>query len=428
MSGDSKKPVLTKEILINMVVSELISQTREKYKLRVYSPARGLKIPILIKADKTVEILEENEFLQVLKIRAKKIYSSASETFRKADMLSLTYDTAKQLMKTILIHSDMQLKEEIKTFAFKSEDVMTFCRIPFDISHEVQPCPKWDRLLDNFSNILALKIWVGSLFVWDSDRSQYVWVYGKGGNGKSTMARVISSILGHFVRFEQVPPKEDKYWTFGLLGKRLVVLDDCNNYGFVKTGLFKSLTGSSKVRVEQKFGNPYDTDIDCKFLFTSNEMPMVSSEIADQRRLIFCAAKNNEAFEFDANFIKDLEIELPNFISNCVLLYNEHCSDGRPIPVDQTEALELGGIYNEEIEAWVETNFEYDADSWVEISKFRIEMMNHKTKLNDRRVYAFLEQQGVTRTTRRIGNRVTKIVSGLRQKVVHFYSSNSHQK
>lgn len=419
MNEGTKKPTLTKEAMINNVVGELLAQTKEKYKIRVYSPTRGLKIPIMIKSDKTVEILEENDFLQVLKIRAKKLYESASITYKKADMLLLAYDTAKQLMKTILIHQDMQLKEEIKTFAFKSEDCLTFCRIPFDVSHETMPCPKWDRLLDNFSNIQALKIWIGSLFVWDSDRSQYVWIYGKGGNGKSTLARVISSILGHFVRFEQVPSRDDKYWTFGLLGKRLIVLDDCNNYGFIKTGLFKSLTGSSKVRVEQKFGHPYDTDIDCKFLFTSNEKPMVSNEIADQRRLIFCAAKNNETFDFDANFINDLKQELPNFISNCVLLYNEHCLDGRPIPVDQAEALELGEIYNEEIEAWIDTNFEYDPTSWIEVSKFRSELKF--TKLNDRRVYAFLEQKNVTRKLKKVNGVVFKAIFGLRQKVVHFY-------
>lgn len=415
-----KKEALKIEQLINMCISDLtLSKDKELY--RVAALDDGLRLPVKV-VGKNLEILNENDAMIFLKNRCHELEKIAQERFKGTHLVYLTAKTAKTILDSTLLNSRLQIKEKIKTFAFLSDDSYTFCRIPFDLTPEPQSTPNWDKFLENFSNNKAMQMWIGSLFVLDSDRSQYLWLYGRGANGKSTFAKVISNVLGNFARYEQVPGKsEERYWSYGLLGKRLIVIDDCNQYGFVKTGLFKTATGSGKCRVEAKFCPSRDAELTCKFLFTSNEKPMVSDELADQRRLIFCSALNADKFEWDPEFVARLEAELPSFVSNCVQAFKTACPDGREIPTDQTEAIELGGVFNEEIETWVEQHFDYDDHSYVEVSKFRAELA--KTKLSDRRVYDFLEKKAVTRKSQRHGDKVIKVLKGIKQKLFTLESS-----
>jgi phage/plasmid-associated DNA primase len=314
------------------------------------------------------------------------------------------------------LKKELLIKEKVKPFAFKSDPELTFCRIPFDPIPEAGMPERWANFLKNFTNVNAICMWVGSLFFEHSDRSQYLWLYGKGGNGKSTMARVISKLLGDFVRFEQAPAKDDKYWSAGLQNKRLIVIDDCNNYGFVKTGLFKSLTGSSKVRVEDKFCKAFDTDLDCKFLFTSNELPMVSDDVADQRRIIFASALNNQVFDYDPSFESGLAESLPGFVSYCMDLYSLNCHDGRPVPTDNKEALQLAEIFDEEVSAWLENVGEFKTECFTPVAEFRSVLS--QTRLNPRHVYKYLENQGVVRVVHKFGEKPAKALKGFNLKIV----------
>ena len=412
---EMKKPTLKLEHLIDQINYDLaIDNGKYGYKYRIAKFDDGLRLPVKV-VGKDLEVLNQTDALDLLRQRAKNLSDHLSEYYKGCHLASLTHSNAVTVFNTLKLSKDLVIKEPIKTFAFKSDDSYTFCRIPFDLNTENLSTPTWDKFLANFTNNKAMQMWIGSLFVLDSDRSQYLWIYGSGLNGKSTFATIISTVLGKFSRIEQVPSKEDKYWTFGLIGSRLIVIDDCTQYGFVKTSVFKTATGIGKCRVEQKFGDARNADLTCKFLFTSNDKPMVSDEIADQRRLIFCSALNKEKFTRDPVFDKNLADELPNFISNCVLLFKANCAGGKEIPVDQTEALELGNVFNEEIESWIERHFEYDDHSFVEVSKFRAEL--DKTKLNDRRVYRFLEKQGTERIVKNLGGKYVKVLKGLKQKV-----------
>jgi hypothetical protein len=409
MSEDFKMK-LNIEIIINLVESHM---KRHDKNFRVFIPGDGGRIPVLIENERDVLILAETDALERVISACNAIQILRADEFKNPELFSVTAASAKVILKTLFLRKSMRLLGEIKPYAFKSEKVYTFCRVPFDPSPEIQACPTWDRLLSNYTNVPAIKMWFGSLFV-DSDRSQYLWLYGSGKNGKSTLSEVVASSLKGFVRFEQTPKGEDKYWTHGLLGKRLIVFDDCSNYGFVKKGLFKSLTGASKVRIEQKYGDPYDTELSCKCIFTSNESPLVSNDSADQRRLIFSSIKQVE-FEYDPTFKPMLKDELPNFISNCVLSFNATCSDGRPIPCDTSEAEALGDTFHESIESWVDNNFEFSRTDSIPVSKFRA--MVDATRLSARDVYRFLESKGVVRSLGRNGHSVSKILSGIRQRV-----------
>lgn len=227
----------------------------------------------------------------------------------------------------------------------KSDDSYCFYRLPFDFDNDPAKtiefdAPCWAELLGRMSNHEAFLAWIGSLFDTESDRQQYVWIYGEGENGKSTIGRFLTRLIGPSARSEQVPDKGDKFWSYGLLGKRLIIFPDCNDYGFPQRGIFKSLTGEDGVRVEAKGHNSFSTTLNGKFLFFSNEKPSITGTSANKRRAIFC-----EIAPILERFGKDYEerlwLEAPIFISECAKTYKFHTKDSKTITTktDGIEAL-----------------------------------------------------------------------------------------
>ena len=412
MKQEFKKTKIKIEDVLFKMIDYFINDYK-RYDYRFYEISEDLIVPVVIEGNKAT-IIHENRFISRIIYASLSMGSYFEQYYSGISMLNLTESNARTIYRSLIYRYEMRHKTPIKIVAFKSDPEVAFYRLDFDPSDTQKECPQWDLLLSNFTNVPAVKMFIGSLFIPDSDRSQYLWLYGKGGNGKSSLAKVLSRALGKFVRYEQVPKDEDKYWTYGLLGKRLIVIDDCNKYGFVQTGLFKSATGSSMVRVERKYGDPTDADLFCKFLFTSNTKPSVSNDVADQRRIIFSSAKNREAFEFDREFLVKLNSQLSNFLSNCVLEYMKNCSDGRPIPTDNTEALELAEEFEEDMAAWIESHYEYDQGSKVTLASFLDNLSRSPVRhLNKKRIYEYLNDQNVSKSK---SNRV-RVLRGLRQKI-----------
>lgn len=198
----------------------------------------------------------------------------------------------------------------------------------------------WNDVLSRMTNAKAFCAYIGSLFDPLADRQQYLWMYGSGENSKGSILRFLSRCLGVSASSEFVPAKDDKFWTAGLLGKRLIVFPDCNNFGFVTTGLFKSLTGGDAIRIERKFKAPFSTQLGCKFIFASNKTPMISSKKADMRRIIFCALDPIRCAP-DSSFEQRLWNEAPAFLSHCWQLYNDLCPDHQIVPTDAREAEDI---------------------------------------------------------------------------------------
>lgn len=326
----------------------------------------------------------------------------------------------------LVLHGDLfKFDGVIHDFEFKSEGGLTFCRLPFDPAAEVVETPTWDILLSNFSNTDALKAWVGSLFMRDSDRSQYLWLYGSGGNGKSTMARVLGEVLERFVVFVNAPEGESarKHFSSQLKHKRLAVFDDfkfCSRAdNFLRSGLFKSITGGTKVQIERKYENPFDTKINCKFLFTSNVKPSLSGDMADQRRIIYCEAQDlMQARAHDPSFYKKLKREVYDFISNCILKYHEFCPQGGPIPVDADIGKGLADEAYDNEQAFFDTSFVFDSEQCVVSSSLQIAFVDSpfKTIITLRGFKEFLRHNGCKSSTRYIDGKKTRVWIGLRCK------------
>lgn len=202
----------------------------------------------------------------------------------------LNQSQVSEVYKTYKAMADEVEDSEIAGVLCKSEPGLCWKRLPFDLNRN-QPTPTFDEMMSRIDNRDALMAWIGSLFVPHSSRDHYVWLYGDGGQGKSRLAYFLKTVLGEAYATEYAPSERqgiNRFWTSGLIGKRLVVFPDCNETWIVRDSTFKSLTGEDSVRIEFKGMQPRSMEMVCKFMFISNEKPAITGSRADVRRVIYC--------------------------------------------------------------------------------------------------------------------------------------------
>lgn len=313
--------------------------------------------------------------------------------------------------------------DEPPAVRWADEDGLTFSRLPwtFEPDFNGKRMPLFNELFGRISNAPALAEWIGSLFDEGSDRQQYVWLYGRGQNGKGALMRFLARCLGPAFRSKQPPAPNDDKWTAGLLGARLVTFPDCNAYGFPATGLFKSLTGGDLVDINPKFEKPFTAELRAKFLFSSNERPQLSSETADMRRAVYCEVGPIQG-DATPGYEARLWEEGGAFLSTCIHNYRTSYPQGGPIRVDTDELAAWVSVVEEDFAALVEEHLVIGTDErcfqaqWVDWCK------NHLKDAREKRNFiAYLERahglrlhDKARRTVRLKDGRFTKAHLGFR--------------
>lgn len=248
------------------------------------------------------------------------------------------------------------IEDEIAPIRELSEPGYTYRRLPFDFSEG--PFPLCAEVMQRTSNSRALMAFIGSLFVPDSDRQQYVWWFGDGGDSKGAITRQLARVIGPGAHWDQAPKARDKvsqFWTSSFEGKRLILFGDCNEYGFPTSGLFKSLTGGDAIRIEHKGRGTYSAYLNCKFLFLSNDKPNLSSAPADMRRVIYCESQPFNPNDNDGTYEEKIYREMPHFIYECKRLYKQLTTKTSVIETDKAALLEVVGANEAKLQWFVET-------------------------------------------------------------------------
>lgn len=295
----------------------------------VYRPERG-PTQVLEKIGEGLVRYSEKEHVAYALIKYISMYLGASKTF------ALTYKMALDCVYFWMAYT-APVPEPV-SFASKSYDCLTFHRLPFDLVDNNEPTLSFDSIFQRMDQPEVVMCWLGSLFVHESDRSSYLWIFGHGGDGKGRLAHVLHRLLGPAYRGAIVPESapEKRFWSHSLLGKRLVVFGDCNNYSFPMSGLFKSITGGDAVTIDPKGQPAFDATVDCKFLFLSNERPSITGGRANLRRAVYVEMRqlsDAEVGQFVPTPILDgrLWAEAPAFFGRCVSKYLQKYPDHRPI-------------------------------------------------------------------------------------------------
>lgn len=257
----------------------------------------------------------------------------------------------------------LALKEPLakmpKALAMLDEDVLCFNRVPIRREEWSFDTPLWMELESRTTNFDALSAFVGSLFFEEADKQQYLWLFGEGRNGKGSILRLIRRLLGSAFHAEIVPRADDRFWTSGLLGKRLVAFPDTNTPTFPQSGLFKQLTGNDAVRIEQKGKDVYSTILTTKFIFLSNDELQLSSEEADMRRAIYCKIDPIPVAS-DPKYDDKLWAEAPRILDYCIGKYEDTVTQHGTIPVDVKSQEEISENSDDLMREFWESHFEFD--------------------------------------------------------------------
>lgn len=275
---------------------------------------------------------------------------------------------------------------EIATVRWQGEKGLTWRRLPWEL--RAGPTPTWDTLMGNLTNKRAVQDFIASMCLPKSYNQQYCWIRGGGGDGKSTLTDFLSRAFGQTYAAEEAPHADDKFWSHGLVGKRVVVFPDTRNTTFVTTGRFLALTGGDAIRVEIKNGPKFTYKHFAKFLILSQRKPKIGSDFADQRRLIFAELNGNFSKLKRADVMKFRDAlweEGGAFLSNCVIGYCTRNPELGPIDDDDkdTSADELQGwvsAVEEDFEEHFAENYQHRPDLepqyWVSPAEMQLDLVS----------------------------------------------------
>jgi phage/plasmid-associated DNA primase len=269
----------------------------------------------------------------------------------------LTFYEVKQISQYV-IASMQTLEEKPQLLKFSDDPGLCFHKIPFKSDDgDEDKCPLFMELMNRTTNSQALRAFIGSLFLPDSDRSQYVWLWGAGMNGKGCLLRLLQKILNGCFASEIVPGRGNRFWTAGLLGKRLVCFPDCDEPEFPSSGFFKMLTGGDYVRCENKGQAPFSALLDAKYMFLSNDQPILEDSKADMRRAIFCEL-GPIIGNVDPRYEEKLWQEAPHIVANCVIQYAQNVRS-RHIQVEQNSFEHVTAVNSDTMQSIFDQHFEF---------------------------------------------------------------------
>jgi hypothetical protein len=297
-------------------------------------------------------------------------------------------------------------RDSIKPVVQKSTDSKCWHRLPWDLPREPGETPTFDELFSRMKeNQAPLMAWIGSLFIPEADRQQYVWMYGDGQNGKGRLVNFLARCMGPSYGSEVPPAKhgDSRFWTAGLMGKRLIAFPDCTMYSFPTQGIFKSLTGGDKQRIERKGCDSFSADLDCKFIFLSNTEPTLTGSTADRRRVIFISMAPIEAAPIpQAKYDGMLWDEGPDFLAKCIAEYRRLSPDHGAIPTTTIGIDEIVSEAEMPIVNFIRRYFLLEEDAEFECSTmqslFNQERIAPSMK---KQIVDFLLRAGITRVKKK---------------------------
>lgn len=128
----------------------------------------------------------------------------------------------------------------------------------------------------------------------------------------------------------------DTHTSSAFLGKRLILVPDCNNPYLLNTALFKSLAGNDPVYVNPKYLQPYMHTFDCRTIIASNYAPFITSAAHSRSRVLYIQMTplTISDLERDVHFGDKCKAELPGFLAYAREEYERRCPNHYAIAVN----------------------------------------------------------------------------------------------
>jgi len=381
-------------------------------KFIIVEPSKGQRQILTVAYDGVVAYCHENAVVAALLSWSKKLPADFTN-------YKFTFNKARQCVDYWLHSSPVVDLDTIYPVLQKSSPGLTFHRLDFDMKEE--PTPLFDDILSRVeTNKAALRAFIGMIFDKTAPRQYYLWLHGKGGDGKGTLSRMLRRFLGDaYVVLSDDKNQHNQFFTSRLLGKRLGVFPDCDNRDIVKSGMFMSITGGDPVFIERKGKDGFTAEIETLCMFLSNKLPNISGAHSDLRRAVICQMTPRQDKEQDPTYEARLWEERAGIMHKCWSEWQDMNAKYGHLNVD----IEAAGDLAEENETVFEEIFERHfclADS--ELSATEIYAALREDRISNSLIhdfYAWLERsKGVTPSRSRVNGRRKKVFPGVGLRVV----------
>lgn len=156
-------------------------------------------------------------------------------------------------------------------------DPLTPVRLPVRYDPKAK-CPRFRRFLTEVVPAAAeatVQELLGYLLVPDNSQQKAFLFYGPGGNGKSTLVRVIEALLGvdNVASCSLKSLSDDRFAAADLYGKLANAVADITSEEVASLSTFRAITGGDRLRAERKYERAFDFRPYARLIFSVNRYP-----------------------------------------------------------------------------------------------------------------------------------------------------------
>lgn len=179
----------------------------------------------------------------------------------------------------------------------------------------------------------------------DTRMQKFLVLVGSGGSGKSTLIRLVESIMGDD-NLSHVSLKEltQRFASYGLMGKLVNSCADLEVGALEDTSTLKKLLGEDAIRAEAKGKDAVSFKSYAKMIFSTNELPLVVGERSNGFfRRVMVLTMDQRPEKARADFLDVLQGEADYFLHLCVDALVRMYADGKihesPASIEAVKAL-----------------------------------------------------------------------------------------
>ena len=146
-----------------------------------------------------------------------------------------------------------------------------------------------DFAVPNDADKMTVMQFFGLTLTRDTRFQKFLILNGCGGTGKSTLIRLIESVVGdENTAHISLTELSERFATYGLKGKLLNTCADLETSALNETAVIKKLVGEDTIRAEKKGHDAIAFHNTARLVFSTNELPVVKGEKSDgfYRRLL----------------------------------------------------------------------------------------------------------------------------------------------
>lgn len=187
-------------------------------------------------------------------------------------------------------------------------------------------CPRWEQFLeeifqndpDKIQRKLFLQEWFGYCLTTDTTQHKFLWMVGKGGNGKSVVLSILAALAGHDnVSHAQIERLENKFVRAELEGKLVNISSEMSASATISDGYLKAIVASDIIEAERKFQPSFSFRPFVHLVGATNELPRLL-DLSDgfiRRAIILTFNRQFSESEQDRQLESTLLRELPGILN-----------------------------------------------------------------------------------------------------------------